>query len=104
MKEAFEQAIGSSGPGIPSLRTAEGELAGYIYTSYFNEKLAEELPGLRNSKSNGMPAGYLGTCWQDSVSRNKRKVSGRQVWQLGLWNYALNQFAEKGIGEVFIIC
>ena len=49
-KEELEQAIGSSERAFLLLRTAEGELAGYIYYYLTNEK--QRIPGLRNRKSN----------------------------------------------------
>ena len=92
-KEELEQAIGSSERAFLLLRTAEGELAGYIYYYLTNEKQIAEDTRLTENPT-GMPAGYFGTCWQDPVSRNKRSIS-----QTGSGSWAYELCIESVCGE-----
>ena len=48
----------------------------------------------RTENPTGMPAGYFGTCWQDSVSRNKRSIS-----QTGTGSLAYEVCVEAVCGE-----
>ena len=103
-KEELEQAIGSSERSFLLLRTAEGELAGYIYYYLTNEKQIAEDTRLTEQKIQQV-------CQQDTLapvgkiqSVGIKEAFRRQGLAVGLMNYALNQFVEKGIGEVFIIC
>ena len=73
-KEELEQAIGSSERAFLLLRTAEGELAGYIYYYLTNEKQIAEDTRLTEQKIQRV-------CQQDTLAP-----------------------VGKGIGEVFIIC
>ena len=103
-KEELEQAIGSSERAFLLLRTAEGELAGYIYYYLTNEKQIAEDTRLTEQKIQRV-------CQQDTLapvgkiqSVGIKEAFRRQGLAVGLMKYALRQFAEKGIGEVFIIC
>ena len=103
-KEELEQAIGSSERAFLLLRTAEGELAGYIYYYLTNEKQIAEDTRLTEQKIQQVcqqdtlaPVGKI----QSVVIKEAFRRQGLAVW---LMKYALRQFAEKGIGEVFIIC
>ena len=92
-KEELEQAIGSSERAFLLLRTAEGELAGYIYYYLTNEKqIAEDTRLTENST--GMPTRYFGTCWKDPVCRNKRNIS-----QTGTGSLAYEVCVEAVCGE-----
>lgn len=80
------------------------ELAGYIYYYLTNEKQIAEDTRLTEQKIQRV-------CQQDTLapvgkiqSVGIKEAFRRQGLAVGLMNYALNQFAEKGIGEVFIIC
>ena len=103
-KEELEQAIGSSERAFLLLRTAEGELAGYIYYYLTNEKQIAEDTRLTEQKIQQV-------CQQDTLapvgkiqSVGIKETFRRQGLAVWLMKYALRQFAEKGIGEVFIIC
>ena len=100
----LEQAIGSSERAFLLLRTAEGELAGYIYYYLTNEKQIAEDTRLTEQKIQQV-------CQQDTLapvgkiqSVGIKEAFRRQGLAVWLMKYALRQFAEKGIGEVFIIC
>ncbi len=103
-KEELEQAIGSSERAFLLLRTAEGELAGYIYYYLTNEKQIAEDTRLTEQKINGYASRILLAPVGKIQSVGIKEAFRRQGLAVGLMNYALNQFAEKGIGEVFIIC
>lgn len=103
-KEELEQAIGSSERAFLLLRTAEGELAGYIYYYLTNEKQIAEDTRLTEQRIQQV-------CQQDTLapvgkiqSVGIKEAFRRQGLAVWLMKYALRQFAEKGIGEVFIIC
>ena len=63
----------------------------------------QRIPGFGTENSTGMPTRYLapvGKIQSVGIKETFRR-QGLAVW---LMKYALRQFAEKGIGEVFIIC
>ena len=62
-KEELEQAIGSSERAFLLLRTAEGELAGYIYYYLTNEKQIAEDTRLTEQKIQQV-------CQQDTLERS----------------------------------
>lgn len=80
------------------------ELAGYIYYYLTNEKQIAEDTRLTEQKIQQV-------CQQDTLapvgkiqSVGIKEAFRRQGLAVWLMKYALRQFAEKGIGEVFIIC
>ena len=79
-------------------------LAGYIYYYLTNEKQIAEDTRLTEQKIKQV-------CQQDTLapvgkiqSVGIKETFRRQGLAVWLMKYALRQFAEKGIGEVFIIC
>ena len=84
------------------LKTEDGETAGYIYYKLTNTKSLAKYAKLDEKillgvSDSGDKIGQI-------QSVGIKEAFRRQGLAVGLMNYALNQFAEKGIGEVFIIC
>ena len=93
-KEELEQAIGSSERAFLLLRTAEGELAGYIYYYLTNEKQIAEDTRLTEQKIQRV-------CQQDTLAPvgKIQSVGIRSISQTGSGSWAYELCIESVCGE-----
>lgn len=103
-REELAQAVGSEKRQFLLLRTGEGELAGYIY--YYVTTTAEIAADARLAAGKvsrvckGGASAAVGKLQSVGVKEAFRR-QGLAAWMM---KYALAQFAEMGVEEVFIIC
>ena len=101
-KEELEQAIGSSERAFLLLRTAEGELAGYIYYYLTNEKQIAEDTRLTEQKIQQV-------CQQDTLApvgkiqsvgiKEGFRRQGLAVWLIICWNAGGKVPLERALQE-----
>lgn len=108
-KEELAQTIGSKERWFLLLKTAEGELAGYIYYYITNAgQIAEDsrisIEKIRQACGQTLePVGKLQPVGKIQSVGVKEAFRGQGL-AVHMVQYVMNQFSEKGIGEVFIIC
>lgn len=108
-KEELAQTIGSKERWFLLLKTAEGELAGYIYYYITNAgQIAEDsrisIEKIRQACGQTLePVGKLQPVGKIQSVGVKEAFRGQGL-AVHMVQYAMNQFSEKGIREVFIIC
>ena len=103
-KEELEQTIGSADRVFQLLKTAEGELAGYIY--YYLTAADQIAADARLTEQK-----IRQVCRQDALapvgkiqSIGIKEAFRRQGLAVSLMEHALAQFTGMGVEEVFIIC
>lgn len=108
-KEELAQTIGSKERWFLLLKIAEGELAGYIYYYITNAgQIAEDsrisIEKIRQACGQTLePVGKLQPVGKIQSVGVKEAFRGQGL-AVHMVQYVMNQFSEKGIGEVFIIC
>ena len=103
-KEELEQTIGSSDRDFLLLKTAEGELAGYIYYYLTTADQIAEDARLAAQKTRQVCRLGVHAAVGKIQSVGIKEDFRRQGLAALLLEHALTQFAGMGVEEVFIIC